>query len=164
MLAQCLASWLFYHELGQWYLSFVDNTASQWALTKGYSRDPEANCIVGLFWTSAALLGSHPWFGRVGTNAQLADGVSRNDFVDAKRLGWKRFNADLTEVWEVIVASVEQHVVASKNAAVAIKGAVDKQRRLAGLPVVCIDQELPTSPRCAATTARTRAMHAPFGY
>ena len=27
-LAQCLASWLFYYELGQWYLSFIDNTAS----------------------------------------------------------------------------------------------------------------------------------------
>ena len=119
-LAQCLASWLFYHELGQWYLSFVDNTASQWALTKGYSRDPEANCIVGLFWTSAAPLGSHPWFERAGTNAQLADGVSRNDFVDAKRLNWKRLNADFTEVWEVVVASVEQHVAASRNAAVAI--------------------------------------------
>ena len=34
-LAQCLASWLFYYELGQRYLSFVDNTASQRALTNG---------------------------------------------------------------------------------------------------------------------------------
>ena len=134
-LAQCLASWLFYHELGQWYLSFVDNTASQWALTQGYSRDPEANAIFALFWTSAALLGSHPWFERVGTNAQLADGVSRNDFADAKRLQWKHFDADLTEVWEVVVTSVEQHVVASRAASAAIKKAVDKQRTRAGLPV-----------------------------
>ena len=162
-LAQCLASWLFYYELGQWYLSFIDNTASQWALTKGYSRDPEANCIVGLFWTSAALLGSHPWFERVGTSAQLADGVSRDDFADAKRLGWKRSDADLTEVWEVVVASVEQHVVASRDAAVAIKGAVDKQRRLAGLPVACIDQEHPTSPRRTATTARASTASPPSG-
>ena len=117
----------------------MDNTASQWALTKGYSRDPEANVIVGLFWTSAALLGSHPWFERVGTNAQLADGVSRNDFADAKRLHWKQFDADLTEVWEVLVTSVEQHVVASRTAALAIKEAVDKQRRRAGLPVVRSD-------------------------
>ena len=134
-LAQCLASWLLYHELGQLYLSFVDNTASQWALTKGYSRDPEANAIVGLFWTSAALLGSHSWFECIGTNAQLADAVSRNDFSDAKRLHWKHFDADPTEVWEVIVTSVEQHVVASKTAAAAIKEAVDKRRTRAGFPV-----------------------------
>ena len=117
-------------------MSFVDSTASKWALAKGYSRDPEANAIVGLFWTSAAPLGSHPWFERVGTNAQLADGVSRNDFGDANRLQWRHFDADLTEVWEVVVMSVEQHVVVSRTAAAAIKEAVDKQRARAGLPVI----------------------------
>ena len=117
----------------------MDNTASQWALTKGYSRDPEASAIVGLFWTSAALLGAHPWFERVGTNAQLADGVSRNDFAHAKRLQLKHFDADLTEVWEAVVTSVEQHAVASRAAAAAFKEAVDKQRTRAGLPVVRCD-------------------------
>ena len=47
----------------------------------------------------------------------------------------KHFDADFTEVWEVIVTSVEQHVEASKTAAAAIKEAVDKQRIRAGLPV-----------------------------
>ena len=105
----------------------MDNSASQWALTKGYSREPEANAIVGLFWTSATLLGSHPWFERVGTDAQLADVVSRNEFDDAKCLRWKHFDADLAEVWEVVVTSVEQHFAASKSTASAIMQAVDNQ-------------------------------------
>ena len=76
----------------------MGHTASQWALTKGYSRDPEANAIVGL-------------------------------------LRWKHFDADFTEVWEIIVTSVEQHFVVSKAVATAIMTAVDKQRSRAGLPV-----------------------------
>ena len=61
--------------------------------------------------------------------------MSRNDFGDAKRLQWKDLDADLTEVWEVIVTPVEQQVVASKTAAASIKEAVDKQRTRAGFPV-----------------------------
>ena len=134
-LAQCLASWLFYHELGEWYLSFVDNTASQYALTKGYSRDSEANSIVGLFWTFAALRCVHPWFERVGTHAQLADAVSRGNIDEAVRLRWKRFDADLTEVWDIVATAVEQDCVASRDAAAALLHAVNALRAQNGLPV-----------------------------
>ena len=134
-LAQCIASWLFYYELGEWYLSFVDNTASQYALTKGYSRDAEANTIVGLFWTFAALRGVHPWFERVGTHAQLADAVSRGDVDVAERLRWKRVDADLTEVWGVIATAVENDCVASRDAAAAVLRAVNAVRESNALPV-----------------------------
>ena len=133
----------------------MDNASSQWALTyKGYSRDFEANAIVGLCWTSATLLGSLPWFERVGTNTQLADAVSRCKFDDAKRLRWKYFDADLTEVWGVIVTSVEQHFVATKAAATATMMAVDKQRSRAGLPVGLTRREAARSaPRARTSSA-----------
>ena len=56
-IAQVLVLFLFWPELGPYYLSFVDNSASQWALTKGYSSDPDCNVIVGLFWSATGILG-----------------------------------------------------------------------------------------------------------
>ena len=93
---------------------------SQWTLTSGYSRDFEANAIVSLFWIPAAFLGSHPWFEGVRTNAQLADAVPRGHFAEAERMRWKRFDADLAEVWGVVLEAVDTHAMASEASASAV--------------------------------------------
>ena len=95
-LGQCLALWL----LGPWLKGpaffFCDNVASQFALTKGYTSDPETNTLAGLFWLSASLHGCTPWIERVPSKAQLADGPSRNVTKITADLGFKESGIDAT--------------------------------------------------------------------
>ena len=70
--AQVLVLLLFWPELGPYYISYVDNSASQWSLTKGYSSDSERNTIVCLFWRMAGILGISQWFERGPSKANLA--------------------------------------------------------------------------------------------
>lgn len=79
-LAQCLPLWLFWPILVEPYWSFIDNSAAQWALTKGYSRNDEANIIVTLFDAAAVAKRAGPWFERVAPAANISDEVSRMDF------------------------------------------------------------------------------------
>jgi hypothetical protein len=106
-IAQCLGAWLFAEELGGLYWAFVDNEGARHALKKGYSRDRDANTVVSLFWCHAAARQSAPWFERVESEAQLADGVSRDDWTMAAALGWLRVEPDLTPIWHIVLDAIE---------------------------------------------------------
>ena len=141
-LAQAIAFWLFWPELGRFFFAFVDNTAAEFALNKGYSRDPDCNIIVSLFWTTVGLLGACPWLERVPSSAQVADAVSRNDLAAAHARGWKHFNADLTHIWDLISAAVERHTVASQFTARKILREVARLRSAHGLPAASFEGEI----------------------
>ncbi|CAE7931305.1 unnamed protein product, partial [Symbiodinium necroappetens] len=76
--------------LPQRWLAFIDNVAGQWALTKGYGKDPAVNGILASFWATASLSDWLPDFRRVPSKANVADAVSRGDLSAAHRHGWTR--------------------------------------------------------------------------
>ena len=67
---QILSLWVFHRELNQPYIAFIDNTAAQFALTKGNSSDNAVNVLTSVFWTTAAEIGAAPWFERVTSSAK----------------------------------------------------------------------------------------------
>ena len=77
----------FQDQLRSPYLSFIDNTAAQFALSKGYLLDDAVNTLSSIFLASAAEWGSAPWFERVSSQANISDGVSWSDFREAGQLG-----------------------------------------------------------------------------
>ena len=58
-------------------VAFIDNTAEQAALTKGYGKDPAINGMISAFWTLAARRGWFVEFERVPSKANVADAVSK---------------------------------------------------------------------------------------
>ena len=106
--AQVLVLLLFWPEMGPYYMSYINNLASQWALTKGYSSDSECNTIVGLFWIMSGILGISPWFERVPSKAQLVDAPSRGVLSFGKSLGWRRLDFHLDPLWEAISTTIQE--------------------------------------------------------
>ena len=102
-LAQCLALWVFWPLLRGPYWSFVDNAASQWALTKGYSGTyKEANVLTTLFWSIATVKQADPWFERVPSKANGSDAVSKGDFEFARANNWTKCEVASMEVWKIL--------------------------------------------------------------
>ena len=94
--------WVFWPCLKGPYLSFIDNSSAQWALTKGYSNNEQANRLVTLFWCAVSERQGDPWFERVPTKANISDSVSRGDRKPAKTRGWIEVEVDLHEVWNLL--------------------------------------------------------------
>ena len=130
-LAQCLGAWLFEPELGSSYWAFVDNTSAEFALRKGYSRDGDANRLTAFFWASIAAAGAAPWFERVASAAQVADGPSRGD------MEWNFpgvpsvVDFDLDEIYSLLAAKAA--IVPTGDAIAHLRQAVSRARAKAGL-------------------------------
>ena len=58
-------------------VAFIDNTAGQAALTKGYGKDPAINGMISAFWNLAARRGWFVEFERVPSKANVADAASK---------------------------------------------------------------------------------------
>ena len=102
VIAQCSRQWLFHPELGIHYWSFVDNVGARFALTKGYSRDRDAEAIASLLWNSVAARGTAPWFEHVPSKAQLADAVCRAGLDGATAHDWRGWQADVNGIWRLM--------------------------------------------------------------
>ena len=92
-MAQILALFAFRRELSDAYMSFVDNTAAQCALRKGYSSDETMNILASVFWATEAENGSTPWFERVSSTRKivgcgLAFGHNVDFLCEANRASW----------------------------------------------------------------------------
>ena len=83
----------------------VDTTASQFALTKGYSKTVEANVLVALYWAQPARAASLPWFERVVPHNQLADGISRGDRTATQELGAVFLDVDWSDLYVILADS-----------------------------------------------------------
>ena len=106
-LAQCLPLWALGPALAGPYWSFVDNTAAQHALTRGYSGNAAANAVVSAFWVAASVYTACPWFERVPSKANISDAVSRRDFTYAKDQKWRRLDFDFTRVYTLLADFVD---------------------------------------------------------
>ena len=105
-----------------------------------------------MFWTAAASLQAIPWFERVPSAAQLADGVSRGDDADALTIGSLRLEYDYTEVWTIINKMISAGGLADHRACAQLLAATKRQARLHGPSVLDSDglggtlERAPTAP------------------
>ena len=129
VVAQCIGLWIFAPELGRLFWVFVDNMSARFALTRGYSKDADANAVISLFWHFAASNATSPWFEHVPSAAQLADGVSRDDLTLSEAYGWGEVGLDLTEVWAVVQNVIESGSVAQQRHLEALDKAASAARK-----------------------------------
>ena len=89
--------------------SFVDSTAAQFALVKGFTSDPAVNVLSSIFWAAAAEIGAGPCFERVTSKSNPVDATSRGDCSHAVSMGVWEICFDFTEVWLLFLSTVESH-------------------------------------------------------
>ena len=75
ILAQVIAATAFGGRLPAMWIAFIDNTAGQAALLKGYGKDLAVNGILAAFWATAARHDWRPVFERVVSKANISDAV-----------------------------------------------------------------------------------------
>ena len=71
-----MATIVFAKRLPQLWIAWIDNTAGEAALKKGYGKDPRVNGIPAAFWALAARQAWSPEFNRVSSAANISDAVS----------------------------------------------------------------------------------------
>ena len=76
---------------------YIDNNGVLGSLIKGSSRSPETNLMVGRVWLHAASWSWAPFWVRVESGANLADGPTRRDLSAVRGLGATRVAPCLPE-------------------------------------------------------------------
>ena len=117
VLAQILAVVTLAKHLGEDWVAFIDNAAGQWALNKGYGRDPCVNGILSAFWSLAARHSWRPVFYRVTSEANIADPISRADCTMAVRLNWTQADTPLDRILEILAWAADDLEYAVHGAA-----------------------------------------------
>ena len=121
IVAQVLALTTLARRLPERWLAFIDNVAGQWALTKGYGRDPAVNGVLAAFWSQAAEMGWLPDFRRVPSKANVADAVSRGDVATAVSMGWTRVQTPADQICAVLAKTAGDLEFAIHGAAAELK-------------------------------------------
>ena len=117
ILAQLVAFVTFGAKLPTAIIAFIDNTAGQAALTKGYGKDGAVNGMIAAFWSLAAHQGWLVEFERVPSKANVADAVSRDDFGRAMAEGWTRVHGPIDDVLRIFAAAAADLEYATTDAA-----------------------------------------------
>ena len=79
-------------------LHFVDSTAAQGILVRGYSRSPTLSAVTSAYWTLAGQSRVTVWIGRVPSKLNIADEPTRGDESAMKTHGWNRQEPHLPPV------------------------------------------------------------------
>ena len=83
---------------------FVDNTAAEHALRKGYSKDESFTKTLACFWAWVADKNLQLSFHRVTSAANLSDGISRGNWDDAEAFGCQRLCPQFERVYKFFLA------------------------------------------------------------
>ena len=81
---------------------WVDNTAAEHALNKGYSKDLRLSAIIGAFWVWAASRSLAVSFHRVSNSENISDGISRGDLQELPSVGGAFHEVSFKEVWPIL--------------------------------------------------------------
>ena len=117
ILAQVIAATAFGSRLPAMWIAFIDNTAGQAALLKGYGKDPAVNGVLAAFWATAARHDWRPAFERVVSKANISDAVSRRDLTRARRDGWTRLHTPSTKIIGILAHAAQDLQYACAGAA-----------------------------------------------
>ena len=74
--------------LPELWVAWIDNSAGEAVLRKGYGKDVAVNGVLAAFWALASKMQWSPEFNRVKSESNIADAVSRGDLSTAKAQGW----------------------------------------------------------------------------
>ena len=99
IVAQLIALATFARQLPELWIAWIDNSASEAALKKGYGKDMAVNGVLAAFWALA--MRWSPDFNRVKSAANIADAVSRGDLTTAEAQGWTLVRPPLKEILNV---------------------------------------------------------------
>ncbi len=83
-------------------ISWIDNRAGLFALTKGYGRDANVNCLLGLFWRLATHQGWHLHLAWVQSDQNISDRVSRQDTSQMMEIDARRVQFDLSPLFKIL--------------------------------------------------------------
>ncbi|OLP88924.1 hypothetical protein AK812_SmicGene29674 [Symbiodinium microadriaticum] len=102
IVAQVLPLVTFARRLSPFWIAFIDNVAGQFALMKGYGKDPSVNGILASFWGLAADRQWSPDFHRVPSASNVSDAISRRDDSRARTEGWTRVATPVDDIMDVL--------------------------------------------------------------
>lgn len=71
-------------------LHFVDSTAAQGVLVKGFSKSQTLCAVTSAYWTLAGKYRVCSWIGRVPSKLNVADGPTRGDLSAVQAHGWNK--------------------------------------------------------------------------
>ena len=81
---------------------WVDNTAAEHALNKGYSKDLRLSAIIGAFWVWTASRSLSVSFHRVPSLENISDGISRGDLQELRAVAGIFHEVSFQEVWPIL--------------------------------------------------------------
>ena len=102
IVAQVLPLVTFARRLSPFWIAFIDNVAGQFALMKGYGKDPSVNGILASFWGLASDRQWAPDFHRVPSESNVSDAISRGDDSRARAEGWTRVTTPVDDIMDVL--------------------------------------------------------------
>ena len=79
-------------------LHFVDSSAAQGVLIKGYSSSRTLSAVTSAYWTLAGKCRAMVWVGRVPSKLNVADGPTRGDYSVVQAHGWAWVPPEMPEV------------------------------------------------------------------
>ena len=113
--AQLMAVFTLTERLPAEWVAFIDNTAGEAALKKGYGKDRFVNVMLSTFWATAARRGWPHIFARLESK-NVADAVSRADLSRAVREGWQRLDIHPEQIVNVLARAVSDAQFAPEDA------------------------------------------------
>ena len=101
----------FDHKVPQKYLpevlwAWIDNTAGQAALSKGYGRDKRVNRLLSMLWSFLTAKGVEPFWRRVTSSANISDPISRDDTTIAVDQKWTRIDGDHKKIYATLASGL----------------------------------------------------------
>ena len=120
-IVQILALFAFHDKLREPYLSFIDNTEAQFALTKACSFDDTVNSIPSFFLATAAEWGVAPWFERVSSAANVSESTVAGTVGAPYSFGTQQISVNFEKAWPLFSQAVRDNDFANAEVANQIK-------------------------------------------
>ena len=95
---------------------WIDNTAGESALRKGYGRDRKVNRLLTMLWTFLAKKQLDPHWRRVKSSANISDPISREDLSLAHSHHWLIADIPENKIYKTLVRGVKSMDAAVKAA------------------------------------------------
>ena len=94
--------------------AWIDNTAGQAALTKGYGKDRKVNRLLTILWNFLAHRNIEPFWRRVTSSANISDSISREDFSIAENMQWTKIDGDFDSIYHTLITGLTSFDAALK--------------------------------------------------
>ena len=101
IVAQLIVLSTFARHLPEFWVAWIDNSAGEAALRKGYGKDMAVNGMLAAFWALVSRMQWSPEFNRVKSATNIADAVSLGDLSTATAQGWTQVRPPVKNILAV---------------------------------------------------------------